>query len=206
MTTTLDIRPDRERRHAVAASSTAPHAPRVSIIIPAYNEETAIEQCRLAAGTETVPAWEILVVDNRSTYWAAQIVRRVAADHPGSPIRLLERSAARGLVPTGNLGFAPGHGRRAGAHRRRHRHRAGLGGARRRGHARSGGRGDERPGDLLRRSPGRQRRGTRRSRASCAAPPGRRVPVPLRQQHGHPRRRVADDPSRGLPRRRGSLP
>ena len=41
--------------------------PRVSIVIPAYNEESVIRQCLIAAVYQSVPAHEIIVVDNLST-------------------------------------------------------------------------------------------------------------------------------------------
>ena len=42
-------------------------APTISIVIPAYNEESTIRACVLAAIRQTVPAAEIIVVDNCST-------------------------------------------------------------------------------------------------------------------------------------------
>ncbi|NUP58829.1 MAG: glycosyltransferase, partial [Pseudarthrobacter sp.] len=39
---------------------------RVSIVIPAYNEESVIRQCLIAAVYQSVPAHEIIVVDNLS--------------------------------------------------------------------------------------------------------------------------------------------
>lgn len=110
MTTTLDIHPDQAQQRTATARTTAAHAPKVSIIIPAYNEEVSIERCLLAAARQDLPAWEIIVVDNRSTDRTAEIVRRVAAGNPESPIRLIEQTAAQGLVPTRNLGFAAATG------------------------------------------------------------------------------------------------
>ena len=42
-------------------------APTVGIVIPAYNEESTIRSCVLAALNQTVPANEIIVVDMLST-------------------------------------------------------------------------------------------------------------------------------------------
>ncbi|WP_284234004.1 glycosyltransferase [Arenivirga flava] len=78
-------------------------APRVSVVVPAYNEEKAIRQCVLAALDQTVPAHEIIVVDNRSTDRTAAIVAELAAEHPS--VRLIEQHAVQGLIPTRNAGL-----------------------------------------------------------------------------------------------------
>jgi glycosyltransferase involved in cell wall biosynthesis len=79
--------------------------PRVSIIIPAYNEESTIARCVAAALDQTVPAHEIIVVDNRSTDSTAALVARMAAEHPGCGVRLLAQHRVQGLVPSRNAGF-----------------------------------------------------------------------------------------------------
>lgn len=77
----------------------------VSIVIPAYNEESTIRACLTAALLQTVPASEIIVVDNRSTDGTAAIVRSVQAEHPDAPIVYFQQNAEQGLVPTRNFGF-----------------------------------------------------------------------------------------------------
>lgn len=79
--------------------------PTVSIIIPAYNEASVIEQCVRACLAQTVAAHEIIVVDNKSTDDTAEIVARLQAERPDAPIRLLSQDAEQGLVPTRNFGF-----------------------------------------------------------------------------------------------------
>lgn len=80
-------------------------APRVSIVIPAYNEESVIRQCLLAAIYQSVPADEIIVVDNRSTDRTAAFVRQMQDEYPESPIILLQQDNAQGLIPTRNFGL-----------------------------------------------------------------------------------------------------
>ena len=94
------------RRRAMPKPRLVARAPRVSIVIPAYNEAAVIERCLTAAVDQDVSAWEIIVVDNRSTDRTGDIVRRVAAECPEARIRLIEQSAVQGLIPTRNLGFA----------------------------------------------------------------------------------------------------
>jgi len=85
---------------------TAPIAlPTVSIVIPAYNEESTIRSCVIAALTQTVLAHEIIVVDNRSTDRTAEIVGQLQAANPDAPLRLLRQFDEQGIVPTRNLGL-----------------------------------------------------------------------------------------------------
>ncbi|MFE3456633.1 glycosyltransferase [Nocardiopsis aegyptia] len=84
--------------------------PTVSLVIPAFNEETTIERCLLAALRQTRAPREIIVVDNRSTDGTAAVVRRVAESHPDAGIRILRQFDAQGLVPTRNAGFAAARG------------------------------------------------------------------------------------------------
>ena len=79
--------------------------PSVSVVIPAYNEESVIRQCLVAAIYQSMPAHEILVVNNRSTDRTADIVRQMQLEYPESPIRLLEQDDKQGLIPTRNYGL-----------------------------------------------------------------------------------------------------
>ncbi|WP_394940397.1 glycosyltransferase [Psychromicrobium sp. YIM B11713] len=79
--------------------------PSVSIVIPAYNEESVIRQCLIAAVYQSVPADEIIVVDNRSTDSTCAIVEQMQLEYPESPIRLLHQNDEQGLIPTRNFGL-----------------------------------------------------------------------------------------------------
>lgn len=82
-----------------------PPLPSVSIVIPAYNEQATIRACLLAAVMQTVPASEIIVVDNRSTDATAQIVRSFIDEYPDAPITLSSQNDEQGLIPTRNQGL-----------------------------------------------------------------------------------------------------
>ncbi|WP_090586430.1 glycosyltransferase [Arthrobacter subterraneus] len=82
-----------------------PAKPSVSIVIPAYNEESVIRQCLIAAIYQSMPAHEILVVNNRSTDRTADIVRQMQLEYPESAIHLLEQNQVQGLIPTRNFGL-----------------------------------------------------------------------------------------------------
>ncbi len=79
--------------------------PTVSIVIPAYNEEAGIRHCLVAAIEQTVPAHEIIVVDNRSTDGTRAAVESMQAAFPESNIRLVTQNAEQGITPTRNAGF-----------------------------------------------------------------------------------------------------
>lgn len=80
-------------------------APSVSVVIPAYNEESVIRQCLIAAVYQSVPADQIIVIDNKSTDRTRKIVRQMQQEYPESPIILLQQNDEQGLIPTRNFGF-----------------------------------------------------------------------------------------------------
>lgn len=77
----------------------------VSIVIPAYNEEETILPCLEACIAQTVPAHEIIVVNNKSTDKTVEIVREVQSLYPDAPIILIEQADSQGITPTRNKGF-----------------------------------------------------------------------------------------------------
>ena len=77
----------------------------VSIVIPAYNEEETILPCLEACVAQTVPAHEIIVVNNKSTDKTVAIVREVQSLYPDAPIILIEQADSQGITPTRNKGF-----------------------------------------------------------------------------------------------------
>ncbi len=80
-------------------------APSVAVVIPAYNEESVIRQCLIAAVYQSVPADQIIVIDNKSTDRTRKIVRQMQQEYPESHIILLQQNDEQGLIPTRNFGF-----------------------------------------------------------------------------------------------------
>ncbi len=74
-------------------------------MIPAFNEESVIRQCLIGAIYQSIPAHEIIVVNNRSIDHTGAIVRQMQLEYPESPIQLLEQSDTQGLIPTRNFGL-----------------------------------------------------------------------------------------------------
>jgi glycosyltransferase involved in cell wall biosynthesis len=79
--------------------------PTVSIVIPAWNEEDTIKACILAALDQTVPAFEVIVVDNMSTDGTAKVVRALQLAIPDAPLKYLQQQDVQGLIPTRNFGL-----------------------------------------------------------------------------------------------------
>lgn len=80
-------------------------APSVGIVIPAYNEEATIRACVQAALGQTVPADEIIVVDNKSTDQTPAILKELQEEFPDAPLKILRQDKAQGITPTRNMGF-----------------------------------------------------------------------------------------------------
>lgn len=79
--------------------------PTVSIVIPAYNEESTIRHCLMACVDQSSPAHELIVVNNRSTDATAARVEAMREAFPEARIRLVEQDAEQGITPTRNAGF-----------------------------------------------------------------------------------------------------
>ena len=72
--------------------------PRVSVIVPARDEEAAIQQCLESLACQDYPNLEIIAVDDRSTDATGRKMDRAAADHRGVEVIHVES------LPAGWLG------------------------------------------------------------------------------------------------------
>jgi glycosyltransferase involved in cell wall biosynthesis len=87
--------------HALT-TNVAPHESLVSVVMPAYNAASTIEESIRSVQRQTAPDWTLLVVDDGSTDRTREIVSRLAAkDHR---IRLIERDH-QGLCAALNAGL-----------------------------------------------------------------------------------------------------
>jgi glycosyltransferase involved in cell wall biosynthesis len=79
--------------------------PTVSIVIPAYNEERTIRACVVAALEQTVPADEIVVVNNKSTDATAKMLKALKTVFPDAPLVIVDQNDVQGITATRNAGF-----------------------------------------------------------------------------------------------------
>lgn len=77
--------------------------PRLSIIIPAYNEASFIGPCLDAISQQTILPEEVIVVDNNSTDQTAKIAQKY-------PFVTFLREKEQGMIPARNTGFAAASG------------------------------------------------------------------------------------------------
>ncbi len=77
----LSLRP-RSRSPARAAAER--RAPFVSIVVPARDEERAVEPATRSKCLQDDPAFEVVVVDDRSSDGTREILRRLETEFPGT--------------------------------------------------------------------------------------------------------------------------
>ena len=70
--------------------------PGVGVVIPAFNEDVLVRRCLEAVLDQTVPARQIIVVDNASTDATRAVVSRLQAEHPEAPLLLSSPSPTTG--------------------------------------------------------------------------------------------------------------
>ena len=70
---------------------------KISIVIPAYNEEAYLEKCLISLANQLEKPYEIIVVDNNSTDKTVEIAKKFGA-------RVLKETK-QGIVPARNTGY-----------------------------------------------------------------------------------------------------
>lgn len=83
--------------------SKCPAAPKVSVIVPAYNAERFIEQAITSVVAQSFPDWELLVIDDCSSDGTCAAVEALAARD--GRIRLLRNETNQGVARTRNRGL-----------------------------------------------------------------------------------------------------
>ena len=87
----------------------AAEAPRVSVIVPAHNAAATLAETLASLTAQTLPAIEVLVVDDASTDGTRDVAARQAAADPR--FRLLAFPANRGVAEARNAGLEAARGR-----------------------------------------------------------------------------------------------
>ena len=98
----VTVRPVPQAGAPEVTTQPEPRRPRLSVVVPAYNEAGVLGEClaRLTAQSEHIA--EIIVVDNNSTDDGMRIVAGVMADRPS--VRIV-RETSQGLVHARNAGL-----------------------------------------------------------------------------------------------------
>jgi glycosyltransferase involved in cell wall biosynthesis len=77
-------------------------APWLSILIPAYNAESYIEECLRSIFSQSLHGVEIIVVNDCSTDQTVSITEQLVASFPGASLKFLHNETNRGLSFTRN--------------------------------------------------------------------------------------------------------
>jgi glycosyltransferase involved in cell wall biosynthesis len=83
--------------------------PRVSIIVPCYNQAHLLPDAVASAIAQSFHDWELIIVDDQSPDETAQVAQALIAAHPGHAIRLLRQSNT-GLAGARNAGIQAARG------------------------------------------------------------------------------------------------
>jgi len=81
----------------------------ITVIIPAFNEETLIVKCLQSLAAQTPAPDEVLVVDNNSTDGTAARVQEFIASHAELNVRLIHE-AQQGCIPAREAGWRVAQG------------------------------------------------------------------------------------------------
>nr|PZN20604.1 MAG: glycosyltransferase family 2 protein [Chloroflexota bacterium] len=82
-------------------------SPRVTVVIPCYNQARYLPEALQSVVAQTEERWECVIVDDGSPDDTAGVAAELIARHPGRAIRLL-RQPNRGLPGARNAGIAAG--------------------------------------------------------------------------------------------------
>lgn len=85
---------------SIVSSESGQHAPKVTIVVPARNEAHTIEPALRSLRHLEYSNYEIISVNDRSEDGTGEVMRRVAAEPDGAPIKVVNVSG----LPTGWLG------------------------------------------------------------------------------------------------------
>jgi hypothetical protein len=108
-------RPERPQAETVEVATTSAWRdgaePRVSVIVPLFNDEEVVLEALDSVRLSTFPSWEIVVVDDASTDRGSDAVIGWMEEHDSHPACLVRHEVNRGLSAARNTGAANARGR-----------------------------------------------------------------------------------------------
>jgi hypothetical protein len=108
-------RPERPQPETVEVATTsawkAGGTPRVSVIVPLYNDEDVILEALDSVLGSSFTSWEIVVVDDASSDGSPDAVRAWMGANDSRPVALVRHEVNRGLSAARNTGAAAARGR-----------------------------------------------------------------------------------------------
>jgi hypothetical protein len=108
-------RPERPRPETVEVATTSAWRqagdPRVTVIVPLFNDEEVVVEALDSVLGSTFTSWEIVVVDDASTDGSPGVVREWMGRHDSSSVCLVRHEVNRGLSAARNTGADRARGR-----------------------------------------------------------------------------------------------
>ena len=108
-------RPDRPRAETIELAKTSGREngerPRVSVIVPLYNDKDVVIEALDSVVASTFTSWEIVVVDDASSDGGADRVRAWMKQHDDRAVTLVRHEVNRGLAAARNSGVEKSRGR-----------------------------------------------------------------------------------------------
>ncbi len=108
-------RPERPQAETVEIATTGEwkkgDRPRVSVIVPLYNDKDVVIEALDSVVRSTFQSWEIVVVDDASSDNGSDRVRSWMSRHDNRPVALIRHEVNRGLSAARNSGVAKSRGR-----------------------------------------------------------------------------------------------
>jgi len=94
---------------AAAAAAERAAAPLVSVVMPVWNAEATLGEAVASVRAQTLPDWELILVDDASTDGSPGLIARLAAAEPR--IRPIRRATNGGAAAARNAAIAASRGR-----------------------------------------------------------------------------------------------
>lgn len=93
-----------------ATSSRAARTPSVSVVIPYYNSSDTIGRALDSVAAQTVPALEVIIIDDRSLPAQREALDALQDEHAATPVRVMHQASNQGPAAARNRGWEAARG------------------------------------------------------------------------------------------------